>query len=255
VADPETLIRASGLALGYGRGVVLDGVSLDIRSERFWFLVGPNGSGKTTLLRAILGGLRPLRGELWRSPELAAPERIGFVPQRCDLNPALPTTVREFVLLGLVNSRVPRAEARGRLAAALREVGLEGMEGRDYWSLSGGQRQRALLARALIRRPSLLVLDEPTNGLDLASEHAVLGLLERLNRVERRTILFVTHDLPLASRHASDVALLHDGTLEAGPRDEVLTEERLKRAYGLSVRIAGAGTEAALIYVEGEGTR
>lgn len=251
----ELLLRATALALGYGDEVVLRDVDLEIRREAFWFVVGPNGTGKSTLLRALLGDLRPLHGEIWRAPELESAKRVGFVPQRCDLNPALPTTVHEFVRLGLVNLRVPRDEARESLGSALREVGLHGMEDRDYWSLSGGQRQRALLARALVRRPTLLVLDEPTNGLDLASERSVLRFLERLNRMEHLTIVFVTHDLPLASRYASDVALLHDRTLEAGPRDSLLTEDRLKSVYGLPVRITGAGTARVAIEVDGEERR
>jgi ABC-type Mn2+/Zn2+ transport system ATPase subunit len=244
---PEVVIRATKLALGYDRRPVLQDVDLEVRREQFWFFVGPNGTGKSTLLRALLRQMRPLRGALWLSPELAAPEKIGFVPQRCDLNRALPTTVREFVRLGLVGIRCSATDGRDRLTAALAELGLGGMEGRSYWSLSGGQRQRALLARALIRQPTLLILDEPTNGLDLASEQAVLRFLQHLNRERHRTILFVTHELSLASRYGSNVALLHDGTVEAGPREALLTEERLRRAYGVSVRITGAGTEAASV--------
>jgi ABC-type Mn2+/Zn2+ transport system ATPase subunit len=212
-------------------------VDLELGEGQFWFFLGPNGSGKTTLLRALLRQIAPLRGELELDPELAAFERIGFVPQRCELNPAVPTTVREFVELGLVGLKVARAERSERLRTALVDVGLDDAAPRDYGSLSGGQRQRALLARALIRRPRTLLLDEPTSGLDIASEHGLLALLERLNRDEGLTVVVVTHQLALAARYASHVALFRGGSVTPGRRDEVLTEDRLLRAYRMHVHI------------------
>src|ERR671915_67329 len=98
----DTVVKATGLSLGYGRRIVLEHVDLEIRPGEFWCFLGPNGEGKTTLLRAILGMMAAQSGELWIDPDLGRREGIGFVPQRCDINPALPTTVREFTLLGLV---------------------------------------------------------------------------------------------------------------------------------------------------------
>jgi ABC-type Mn2+/Zn2+ transport system ATPase subunit len=206
-------------------------------------------------LRAILRDLDPLGGELSFHPELAQPGRIGFVPQRCDLNPALPTTVGEFVRLGLVGLQLARSERQERVRGALEEAGLPGMEDRDYWSISGGQRQRALLARALARRPRVLILDEPTNGLDLASEHAILRLLREVNERESVTIVFVTHDLSLAAGYATHVVLFHDGTSEGGPIEEVLTEERLMRAYGVPVCVSGSRPDAIHVHVLGASGR
>jgi zinc transport system ATP-binding protein len=167
---PKVLLKATGLSLGYGRRMVLRGVNLSVSPGEFWFLLGPNGEGKTTLVRAILGALPPRSGRLWLDPELGRRERIGFVPQRCDINPTLSTTLGEFTMLGLVGIATPAHERRERLAWALDKVGLGRLEEKDYWALSGGQRQRALVARALVRRPSVLILDEPTNGLDLAQQ-------------------------------------------------------------------------------------
>jgi ABC-type cobalamin/Fe3+-siderophores transport system ATPase subunit len=127
------------------------------------------------------------------------------------------------------------------------------MEDRDYWSVSGGQRQRALLARALVRQPAVLILDEATNGLDLASEHAILGLLRSLNREEGVTVILVTHDLELAARYATHVALFHDGTGEGGPVEVVLTEERLVRAYRVPVRVSGSTPDTIDVHVVGSG--
>jgi ABC-type Mn2+/Zn2+ transport system ATPase subunit len=236
--DHEVIVRAAGLSLGYGQRTVLAHVDLQIRPGEFWFFLGPNGEGKTTLLRAILGMIRPQAGQLWVHPELSDRQRIGFVPQRCDINPTLPTTVQEFVLLGLVGIHTDRNDEALRLEWALDKVGLEGLEGKDYWSLSGGQRQRALVARALVRQPSVLILDEPTNGLDLVAEDTVLRFLAELNRKDHQTLLFVTHNLTIAARYATHVALFHAGGVASGPRHEVLNRHTLERIYGVAVEIS-----------------
>lgn len=233
----EPLLTLDSARLGYGDRVVLDRVTFAVHEGEFWFLLGPNGAGKSTLLRAILGSLTPQAGSIRRRADVARPERIGFAPQRCDLNPSLPTTVREFVSLGLVGIRESRSMEKERLAFALERTALGGMERRDYWSLSGGQRQRALLARALIRRPALLIVDEPTSGLDPPSQDLLMSSLTELNQQERLTILFVTHDLPLAARHASHVALFAHGSVEGGATDQVLRPDALRKAYGLPIEL------------------
>jgi ABC-type Mn2+/Zn2+ transport system ATPase subunit len=231
----DIVLKTTGLVLAYGNRIVLDDVNLEVRSGQFCFFLGPNGSGKTTLLRAILGALWPRAGQLWLHPDHARRERIGFVPQRCDINPTLPTTVREFVLLGLVGIRASRNEESERLDWALDKVGLAGLEHKDYWSLSGGQRQRALVARALVRRPSILILDEPTNGLDLSAEDAFLRSLATLNHEEAVTVLFVTHDIAIAARYATHLVLFHSGSVESGPREKMLNRAALERVYGVLV--------------------
>lgn len=238
LATPRAeVLRLESLRVGYGDRAVLSGVNLRVSDGDFWFLLGPNGSGKTTLLKTILGTLRPLAGVIRRRDDASRPDRLGFVPQRCDLNPSLPTTVREFVSLGLVGAKAPRHEHHERLLWSLDRAGLSGMAARDYWSLSGGQRQRALLARALIRRPSLFIVDEPTAGLDPSSQDLLMRSLADLNQDEHLTVLFVTHDLPLAARYASHVALFTDGTVVAGPYNEVLRPGLMQRAYGLPIEL------------------
>ncbi len=235
----QMLIKMTSLSLGYGDHVVLRDINLNVQTGQFWFFLGQNGGGKSTLLRAVLGLLPPHAGTLWLDPELGSRERTGFVPQKCDLNHTLPTTVREFVSLGLVGLWVNKTERTQRLTWALEKMGLRGLERKNYWSLSGGQRQRALVARALIRRPALLVLDEPTNNLDLPTEDALLQLLVALNHAERQTILFVTHNIELAKRYATHVGLLYASQMLAGPRDVTLTPSNLVRMYGGPAIAAG----------------
>lgn len=228
----ECVLRAEGVALGYARHDVVRDVHLEVRRGELWFLLGANGQGKTTFVRALLGLIPPRAGSLWLHPDYAARHHTGFVPQRCDLNPAVPTTVHEFVTLGLVGLNVPAAERAERLAWALGKVDLAAHRAADYWALSGGQRQRALLARALIRRPQLLLLDEPTAALDPASEQSVLALLARLVAEERMTLVLVSHDLGMAARYATHVAFFHNAEVRSGPKAAMLTAENLERVYG-----------------------
>jgi ABC-type Mn2+/Zn2+ transport system ATPase subunit len=230
-AGAPPLVALHGARIGYGARTVLDRVDWEVRAGESWFLLGANGSGKTTLLRTVLGLLPLQAGRLERDPERASLARIGFVPQRCEMNPALPTTVREFVTLGLVGLRVARGEREARLVEALARAGLAGLAERSYWALSGGQRQRALVARALVRRPALLILDEPTEGLDPPTEAAFLDLVDALQREQGVTVLFVTHRLAVAAQRASHVALLVAGTLVSGPRDTVLRRPEMQVAF------------------------
>lgn len=209
--DDGFLLRATDLRLAYGAREVLHGATLEVRRGEFWFLLGGNGSGKTTFLRALLGIVKPRGGQLWLSPELRGREGIGFVPQHCEINASLPTTIREFVSLGLVGLRVPRSEHAARVTRAIERVGLGALAGRDYWALSGGQRQRALVARGLVREPLLLILDEPMNHLDPDAEESLLADLVELNRRDGLALLLVTHDVAMAERHATHVATFFRG--------------------------------------------
>lgn len=225
----DFIFKTIGLSLSYGKREVLRDVNLEVRQGEFWFLLGPNGIGKSTLIKALLGTLRPRRGEIFLHPEFIQRDRIGFVPQRCDLNPTLPTSIKEFVSLGFAGVRSDPQERMGRLSWALEKMNLKDMEGKNYWSLSGGQRQRALVARALIRRPKFLIADEPTKDLDLPATHVLMESLIDLNRKENLTVLFVTHDITLAARYGTHVALFVNGEVLAGDSHTVLNPENLKK--------------------------
>lgn len=231
----DVVIRAEGLALGYGRAPVLRAVDLEIRAGEHWFLVGPNGAGKSTFVRALFALVAISAGRLWIDPVRAGRARLAFVPQRWSLNESLPTTVRELVALGLVGLGLDAAARVARVARALDDVGLGGRERQNFWDLSGGQRQRVLVARALVREPAVLVLDEPEAGLDLAAEQRLLDLLRDVRRTRGVTVLHVSHDLASVRRYASHVALFADGTVQGGLAGAVLTRANLERAYGMTL--------------------
>lgn len=137
IQDAPVVFELRNATLGYGRRIVVRDASLVVHAGEFWCVIGPNAAGKTTLLRTLLKDLPPIAGRLAADPELAAPSRVGFVPQHCELNPTLPTTVREFVSLGLVGIRGAGKDRRERLRWALEHVNLEGLERANYFRLSG----------------------------------------------------------------------------------------------------------------------
>ncbi len=245
----DFIFKMIGLSFGYGNREVLRDVNLEVKQGEFWFLLGPNGIGKSTLIKALLGLLQPHRGEILLHSELAERDLIGFVPQRCDLNQTLPTTVKEFVLLGLAGVRMGKEEKSDCLLWSLEKMNLKDMGERNYWSLSGGQRQRALVARALIRRPKFLIADEPTKDLDLPATHILMESLMDLNRKEDLTVLFVTHDITLAARYGTHVALFLNGLVLAGDSRMILNPENLKKTYGIAVSVSEEVTGDRCVHI------
>ena len=238
---PAPVVVVEQATLGYGRRAVLRDVSLEIRAGEFWALLGPNGEGKTTLIKALLGALRPQRGKIALRRDFQDRRRLGFVPQEAELNPAVPTTVAEFVRGGLVGLNLDAATRARRLRGALELMGIPTLRDRSLWALSGGQRQRALVARALIRDPLLLIVDEPTAGLDLAAATGLLGTITGLSRDRGITVVFVTHDLGIAAQRATHVAFFKGGRVTAGPHDAAFTAENLRRTFGVPVTLGRDG--------------
>jgi zinc transport system ATP-binding protein len=194
------LIRASDLSVSHAGAdlPVLRHVDFRIDPAEIVTVVGPNGSGKSTLVRALLGHVAPDTGRIERQAGL----RIGYVPQRVHIQRAMPMTVRRFLSLPL---RVSDAQA----AAVLERTGVPGLEGRQIAALSGGQFQRVLLARALLNHPQLLVLDEPTQGLDQPGIIAFYKLIEEVRAETGAAVLMVSHDLLVVMRASDRVICLN----------------------------------------------
>ena len=232
-----SLVRFDRATLGYGRRVVLSGLSFDIPEGDFLGLVGPNGAGKTTILRAILGTLAPLAGTVTVAPGL----RFGYVPQRDSVDYGFPLKVLDVVLMGRYDriglGRRPSADDRQRALQALDHVGIADLRDQQLSALSGGQKQRTLIARALVGQPSLLVLDEPTNGMDLVSTTQILSLVRRLHEQDKLTVLMVSHALNEVANYVNRIALTMDGAFRIGAVQEIMTEETLSRMYGIPVQV------------------
>lgn len=208
-----SLLRIRDVEFGYAGRAVVRQVSLDVRPGEFLALVGPNGSGKTTLLRGLLGLLPPLAGRVERAPAL----RVGYVPQRETLDPLYPLSGYDVALLGACRDlpfwRPVGAAERERTLAALDAVRARAFAGERYGRLSGGQRQRILIARALATQPSLLVLDEPTAGVDPQTEVAIVELLDGLRGTNGLAVWMVTHQIQALEGRIDRTLALTDGRL------------------------------------------
>ena len=224
-----TLISAEKITVRYGRGDVLDRVSMAIRAGEIVTILGPNGSGKSTLIRALLGVVPLASGAVRRAAGL----RIGYVPQRLAIDRSLPITVRRFLSLPV---RVTDAQA----GAALGRVGLEGtIAAMQLASLSGGQVQRVLLARALLSDPQLLILDEPTQGLDQRGEAGFYRLIADVRRETGTAVLMVSHDLHVVMAASDRVICLNGHICCEGTPRVVSSAPEYRALFGL-------GTQGAL---------
>jgi len=225
------------LSVRLGGTEILSGVHADIRCGEITALVGPNGAGKSTLLRAILGQV-PYTGEIrfCRAAEhgKGAPT-IGYVPQRLDLDRNVPMTVLDF--LSLTSQRYPVALGYGRgsrreAEEVLARGGVAHLLSRPFGKLSGGELQRVLLALALRGNPDILLLDEPVSGVDLSGEELFRDFLDRIHRESPFSLLLVSHDLSVVSRHADHVICLNRSVICQGATTETLTPGNLEAMYG-----------------------
>ena len=234
-----TLVRLEGVTCAYAGTPVVADADLEIAASDFTGVVGPSGSGKTTLLRAVLGTVRPVAGTIWRRPGL----RVGYVPQVETVNWSFPVTVAEAVLMSRTTGRRlpwPSAAERAEVADVLDRLGIGGLGGRHIRDLSGGQQQRVFLARALLRRPDLLLLDEPTSGVDVRTRHDILHLLADLNAVGLAVVL-TTHDLNGMAAHLPQLVCLNTRITGRGTPQDVLTPTVLERTYGAPMEVLQHG--------------
>jgi zinc/manganese transport system ATP-binding protein/zinc transport system ATP-binding protein len=243
VPSRSPLVRFSGVSCGYDRGAVLRGIDLTIEVGAFVGIVGPSGAGKTTLLRAIVGAVPRIEGSLTfdgRPVRRGGTPGVGWVPQLETVDWNFPATVGEVVLMGRWSDRPWQAwasrEDRAAVDRLLDRLGIGGLRGRHIRELSGGQQQRVFLARALIGDPRLLLLDEPTSGVDLKTRDDILHLLADLNG-DGVTILITTHELNTVAAHLPWVVCVNGSIVAEGDPDVIFTSEILGRTYGADLRV------------------
>ncbi|CAN5891929.1 metal ABC transporter ATP-binding protein [soil metagenome] len=229
------LIAVDRVSCAYGTEPVLVNVELEVGPTDFIGVVGPSGSGKTTLLKAVLGTVRPVAGSVRRRKDLS----LAYVPQVETIDWNFPITVGECVMVGRSGGRrLPWAskEEKAEVAEVLDRLGIASLQNRHIRELSGGQQQRVFIARALLRKPQLLLMDEPTSGVDLKTRHEIMHLLGELNQ-DGLAILLTTHDLNGIAAHLPTLVCLNIEVIGVGAPAAVLTPEVLERTYGARMEV------------------
>ena len=230
-------LEIEGLWAGYDRVTALEDVSFQLAEQQILGIIGPNGSGKSTLMKAILGLVKPWRGQIAVLGQPAEQQRrqVGYVPQIEQVDWDFPVSVSDVALMGRYARRGllrrTNKEDRELAGAALEKVGMYPLRQRLIGELSGGQRRRVLLARALANGPQLLLMDEPMAGLDARAQHRLLDTIDQLQS-EGTTIVLSTHDLSCVSVCAGQVACLNRRLIAFGEPSQVLTEEVLNQTFG-----------------------
>lgn len=223
---------------------VLEDINLDLDSSDFLGLIGPNGGGKSTLLKAMLGLIKPNRGsiEVFGKDPVSARKNAGYMPQKTTFDKNFPLTALEVVLMGRFSRAglMHRYQPKDRQAAlkALEAVGMADRAEKQIGLLSGGEQQRIFVARSLVGEPKLLLLDEPTTGIDAAQQSEFYELLSRLN--QNMAIILVSHDLTAVSKYVNKIACLNQKLYYHGTRE--LTNEDIEKAYGCPVDMIAHGT-------------
>jgi len=224
-----SLISLVNASFGYGDIPVIHNISLDVVKGEFIGLIGPNGSGKSTLFKGMLKLLSPLEGQVIHAPEIA--KRIGYVPQRDQLDSIYPLSAFDVAYMGPIGVtpwfKIPSTAMREKTMESLERVGMKPYAQHSFSALSGGQRQRVLIARALAVNPQLLVLDEPTAGIDPVAEESILSLLAELNERDRISILMVSHQIQSLRKRVRRVLLIKDHKVLSGSARDLLNPDRI----------------------------
>ena len=238
IISENPILRCDALSVSYGDSFALQNVTMHVRRGEFVGIVGPSGSGKTSLLRAITGAVPAARGTV----EVARGTRLGYVPQVESVDWNFPITVAEVLVMTRTRRLWPSITAaeRDEMSDVLESLGLGGLQHRHIRELSGGQQQRVFVARAMFGKPDVLLLDEPTSGVDVRTRHEVLHLLHELHD-SGTTIVLTTHDLNGLASHLPRLVCLNTEVIADGPPRETLIPEVLERTYGAPLHVLEHG--------------
>jgi zinc transport system ATP-binding protein len=225
------LARLEGIDVRFGRNHVLQNISMELHRNCITTLIGPNGAGKTTLVRVVLGLIKPSSGTVWREPDL----RIGYMPQKLHIDQTFPLTVERFL-------QTARSRDNASLEKALADVGALRLLKQSIHSLSGGETQRVLLARALLQDPTLLVLDEPVQGVDINGQIELYKLIARIRDQRGCGVLMISHDLHLVMSSTDHVVCMNRHVCCSGHPEQVSSDPTFIEMFGVP------GAESLALY-------
>ena len=236
VKNPQDVIVAENISYSYGNNKILEKLSFKIKSGEYLGVIGPNGAGKTTLLKIILGLIKPTSGKI-----NIISKNIGYVPQKAaQTEMQFPATVEEIVLSGRINSKgffqIYKKADYEEAHKAMKTVGISHLKDRLINRLSGGERQKVFIARALSCEPEILILDEPTVAIDVASQDSFYNLLKKLNETLGLTIMIVSHDIDVVAQEVKSVLCLNRGLVCHGTPADILMDKNLEKIYGQKVK-------------------
>lgn len=234
-----SLVSLDHVHFSYGGEPVLNDINFEVQAGDYVGVIGPNGGGKSTLIKLMLGLLQPTSGSvtLWGQPARSFGQRykLGYVPQRINNTDfRLPITVEEVVAFGLVNDKPGRKhpDPKSAVQHALQKAGIADLAKRSLHELSGGQQQRAFIAKALVAKPEILVLDEPTVGVDVAAQDDFYQLVASLNKKQGLTIIMVSHDIDVVVNEVSKLACINRSLVYHGHPKQFMREDYLDKLYG-----------------------
>lgn len=230
----KPIISINNLTYKFNNFIALDKINLDIKQGEIVAIIGPNGSGKTTLIKNIIGVYQPFSGSvrILDTEPAKVVKKIGYVPQKFEFDHDVPLTIHEFISLEKCHDS---HHGPANISQALKDVGLSGMGKHKLGELSGGQFQRVMIAKAILHEKSILILDEPSSGIDMVGERTIYDLIKKINQSRDVTCLLVSHELNIVSKYADTVVCLNKQMICAGRPEKVVTPENLQRLYGLDV--------------------
>jgi zinc transport system ATP-binding protein len=238
----QPIVQIKDVSFRYNHDLVLEGITMDIPKGEFLGVIGPNGSGKSTLLKIILGLLTPTTGKVFlfgkELSKFTDWHKIGYVPQKVVQQLHFPVTVSEVVSLGLIGTKNPSKNA---ISDALTSVGMLAFKTRKIEELSGGQKQRVFIARALVSKPELLVLDEPTVGVDVEAQAEFYELLRKLNTEMNLTLILVSHDIDVVANEVTTLACINGKLVCHLPPKKFIKEDYLENVYGKDMHLVVHG--------------
>ncbi len=237
--DDSVLIKANHISHHFGNSQILKDISLQLKRGEIVTLIGPNGAGKSTLLKVLLGLTKPTQGLIVKQPDL----KIGFMPQKIHVDPTLPMSVERFLQLGLPKSAPPKDKPFGLsffrgaydntlIQKTTSELNIENLLDQPIQSVSGGEMQRILLARALIREPDLLVLDEPVQGVDIQGQTEIYDYIDQVRHIHNCGVLMVSHDLHIVMRHTDEVLCINQHVCCTGHPQTVSESPEFRALFG-----------------------